>query len=175
MFFHTRNVSFMSVLHLPCKLFHLFAGIEKSPLINNEVTNYMCTEKKIICTIWIICDVCFGKDYLRLLFPSLFKSGMYSKLNRLSSCTAAYLSWFCLFTRNYKVLFPWIRQWAIPSPLAPSHYQPTTSPKLFSRLWVQIQKIITYIISICSLDLLERVCVSGAYRHLNLHIKFEKN
>lgn len=43
------------VLHLPCKLFHFFADIEKSPLINNEITNYMCTEKKIIiCTIWII-------------------------------------------------------------------------------------------------------------------------
>lgn len=44
-FFLTGNISFVSVLHLLHKLFHLFTGIEKNPLINNEVTSYVCTEK----------------------------------------------------------------------------------------------------------------------------------
>lgn len=48
-FFHTVYVSFMNVLHLPCKSFHLFPGIGKknTTLINNEIASYVCTKEII--------------------------------------------------------------------------------------------------------------------------------
>lgn len=87
----------------------------------------------ITCTVWIILQVCFGKGNVRNLFPLLYKTGMYSyfsefnsgsKLDRLSYCTTVTWSWFYLFTRNKKILFPCTRQWSIFSRVL----QPSVSP-----------------------------------------------